>query len=46
MGALSTWTSWVTLIGVGLALYVIVWPVWRLRATKAVVFSVLFDPVA
>lgn len=38
MGALSTWTSWVTLIGVGLALYVIVWPVWRLRATKAVVF--------
>lgn len=25
-GALSTWTSWITIIGVVLALYVIVWP--------------------
>ena len=38
MGALSTWTSWVTIIGLGLALYVIVWPVLRLRATKGVAF--------
>lgn len=38
MGALSTWTSWVTIIGVGLALRVIVWPRIQMWATRRVVF--------
>ncbi len=37
-GALSTWTSWITIIGVVLALYVIVWPRIQMWATKRLVW--------
>ena len=50
MGALSTWTAWVTMIGVGLALYVIVWPRVGMWATRYSVFKInktldLLDPM-
>ena len=39
MGALSTWTSWITIVGVSLALYVIVWPrVQHLAIRRAVLY--------
>lgn len=45
IGALSTWASWATiigvgvaLVGVGLALFVIVWPQLQMWATKRLVF--------
>ena len=41
MGTLSTWTSWVTIIGVGLALRVIAWPRMQMWATRRVVFRLV-----
>ena len=41
MGALSTWTSWVTIIGVGLALGVLLWPRIRMWVTRRFMYRFL-----